>query len=125
MLSKLCPTPYYRDAQCPRFRRAINEILGADAGVNQFVQRHLGYAITGNVKEQVLTVWYGAGSNGKTTAVNAILETIGDDYTGMVPVELLMQPKGEQHPTIVACLHGKHLMVAAESTKADASTNHA
>jgi putative DNA primase/helicase len=57
----------------------------------------------------------GSGANGKTTVQNAILETLGGDYAGNAPVELLMETHGDQHPTLLADLFGKRLMFAAET----------
>lgn len=59
----------------------------------------MGYAISGSVAEQVLPILWGAGSNGKSTLVDAITRTIGSDYSGTLPRSLLMVTKGERHPT--------------------------
>jgi putative DNA primase/helicase len=114
-LTKICPTEYHPEAQCPRFLQALKVIFDSDTDLVEFVQRSLGYSLSGDVREQVLPLWWGSGSNGKSVLISAILETIGADYAGMVPPELLMETRGEQHPTIMADLFGKRLMVAAET----------
>jgi putative DNA primase/helicase len=38
----------------------------------------VGYAATGEVSEKVFAILHGVGANGKTTLVNAIMETLGD-----------------------------------------------
>lgn len=116
-LTKLCPTPFDRAATCPRWERTLDTIFDGDTELVEYLQRYLGYALTGDVREQTLPVWWGAGANGKSTIINAILETVGLDYGGMVPAELLMENRGEQHPTILADLFGKRLMVAAETSQ--------
>lgn len=115
LATKLCPTPYDSRAECPRFLLALGAIVGGDQELVQFVQRFLGYALTGDVREQVLPIWWGAGANGKSTLLTAILETVGPDYAGTAPVELLTDNRGNQHPTILADLFGKRLLVAAET----------
>jgi putative DNA primase/helicase len=114
-LTKLCPTEFDPRARCPRFAQALSAILAGDTDLIEFVQRSLGCCLTGDVREQALPIWWGAGANGKTTLLNAILETIGTDYSGTVPAELLLESRGAQHPTIMADLFGKRLLVAAET----------
>jgi putative DNA primase/helicase len=114
-LTKLCPTAFDPDAQCPLFLRAVNDIFAGDRELVAYVQRFAGYALTGDVREHTIPIAWGGGSNGKTLFFSALLGTIGDEYGGMVPPELLMETRGEQHPTIMADLFGKRLMVAAET----------
>jgi putative DNA primase/helicase len=116
-LTQFCPTEYKPGAPCPRFIKTLATIFNDDADMVEFNRRHLGYSLTGDVSEQALPIWHGAGSNGKSTIITAVLETIGTDYAGTVPVELLMETRGTQHPTILADLFGKRLMVAAETAE--------
>src|SRR5262249_41240372 len=77
-------------------------------------QRLLGYALTGDVSEQLVSIFYGKGANGKSTLVNAVLDVMGGDYAMKAPGRLLMASRGERHPTEVADLFGKRLVVASE-----------
>ena len=67
------------------------------------------------MREQSLLLCWGDGANGKTTLLNAIMDCIGTDFAGYAPVELLMATRGDQHPTLLADLFGKRLVVAAET----------
>ena len=71
--------------------------------------------MTGDVSEQVLAVFYGVGSNGKSTLLNALQTTLGTDFTSAAPPSLLMEKKSEAHPTELAGLFGKRLIVAQET----------
>jgi putative DNA primase/helicase len=115
LLTKLCPTAFDPDADCPVFLRAVEGIFAGDRELIRYVQRFCGYALTGDVREHVTPIAHGPGGNGKTLLFSALLDTIGPDYSGTVPPELLMETRGEQHPTIKAELFGKRLMVAAET----------
>ena len=59
------------------FTKFLERILPSEA-LRRFVQRVVGYAATGEVSEKVFAILHGVGANGKTTLVNAILETLGD-----------------------------------------------
>ena len=115
LLTQLCPTAYDSRARCPRFLEAVNAIFNNDQGVIDFVQRSIGYALTGVVTEHILPIWFGGGSNGKSTLIDAILGAIGLDYAGTVPSDLLMMTSSDQHPTGMADLFGKRLMIASET----------
>ena len=112
--TKLAPATYDPDATAPRFERFLEQALPAN-DVRAFVQRSLGYALTGVVREHVLPVWYGAGGNGKGTLQNAVGAVLGD-YSRAVPADLMMKKQGgDQHPTERAMLMGLRLAFASET----------
>src|SRR5262249_33973270 len=80
----------------------------------RFVQRALGYCLTGSVQEQILLIFWGSGSNGKSLLLNVILDLLGDDYAIKAPPDFLMVKTGA-HPTERADLFGKRRVVAVET----------
>jgi putative DNA primase/helicase len=114
-LTKLCPTEYHADVPCPLWLRFLDAIFGGDAGLIRFVQRLLGYCLTGDVSEQILPIFHGGGSNGKSVLVNVIMEALGGDYAMKAAHSLLMTSRGERHPTEVADLFGKRFVVVSET----------
>jgi len=116
-ISKICNVSYDPSATCPTFVRTVEAIFKNDCAMVEYSQRFLGYCATGQTSEDVFAVAHGTGSNGKTRLFNSIIDTLGPDYAGTVPPELLMQTAGDQHPTIKADLFGKRLMVAVETAE--------
>jgi putative DNA primase/helicase len=123
LITKLCRTEYDPEATCPVWENFLAEILPAtgdaaeqpgDLEMIRFVQRLLGYGITGDVSEQILPVFWGKGANGKSTLLNALLELLGEDYAIKAPTDLLLA-KGEVHPTERADLFGRRLVVCVET----------
>ena len=55
------------NGRCPMFLAFLNEVLGGDADLVAYVQRMLGYCLTGITSEHALFFCYGAGANGKGT----------------------------------------------------------
>jgi putative DNA primase/helicase len=86
-----------------------------DGALVAFLQRLLGYCLTGSVREHVLPILHGAGGNGKTTFLETVRAVLGPDYVTNVAMETLIVTKGEQHPTDLADLRGKRLAVAMET----------
>jgi putative DNA primase/helicase len=58
-------TPYDPDAACPRWTQFIAEVFDKDQELVDFVQRAIGYSLSGFTTEQVLFLLFGTGSNGR------------------------------------------------------------
>ena len=113
-LTKLCPTNYLPVAPSYHFDRFLEGVF-QDQSTIDFVQRFFGYALTGDVREQILAVFHGIGSNGKSTLLKAIEDTLGIDFSAAAPPSLLIEKKTENHPTELATLFGKRLIIAQET----------
>jgi putative DNA primase/helicase len=119
-ITKVCPTRYVPDAPCPVWQRFLETIFldddeEPDRDLIIFVQRLMGRCLTGDVSEQILPIFWGGGANGKSTLINAVLATMGPDYTMKANADLLMTSRGERHPTELASLFGMRLVVASET----------
>jgi putative DNA primase/helicase len=79
-----------------------------------FLQRAIGYSLTGDVSEQCFFLLYGTGANGKSTLINTILLLLAL-YGMKATTELLMQSKNDRHPTERADLFGKRFVAAIET----------
>ena len=107
---------YDRDANCPIWDEFLLQCMDGDQEMVKYLQKLVGYCLTGSVSEQKLFFLYGAGANGKSTFMNVIQRLIGDYYRS-VPASVLMAQKngGGQGPTpALAMLRGKRLAVASE-----------
>jgi putative DNA primase/helicase len=112
LITKIVPTGYDPSATAPLFAATLERVLPSVA-VREFFQKVCGYSITGEVSEHVLPVVYGTGANGKSTILNALLESAGD-YGMQAAPDLLMAKRGS-HPTEVADLFGMRCVVSSET----------
>ena len=78
LISKLAKASYNRKAKAPVFKSFINQIFGNDVELIRWVQRAIGYSLTGSVLEQKLFYAYGTGSNGKSTLFEIIMRILND-----------------------------------------------
>lgn len=111
LITKLSPVEYDPEARAETWEVFLERVLPSEK-LRQFVQRLSGYVLTGDVSEQILPFLHGAGANGKTTFLNAILEVAGD-YGQQAPPDLLLAKRGS-HPTELADLFGARLVAAVE-----------
>jgi len=101
LITKLAPVHYDPDAQCPIWEGFLQRAMANNQGLITFLQRALGYALTGNVSEQVIFIFHGGGANGKSTFLIIIMDLLGD-YATKATSDLLMVKRGEVHPTETA-----------------------
>lgn len=114
LITRLAPVEYDPLADCPRFKTFLMRILGGDDELIAFARRWHGYCLTGDVRHQYLPIYYGEGNNGKSVLLDTISEVMGD-YAGEAPPDLLVVRKHAEHPTQVADLCGRRLVVASET----------
>jgi putative DNA primase/helicase len=111
----LCPTNFNPDAPSYHFDRFLEGVFDGHGPTIDFLQRLFGYCLTGDVREQILPVFHGVGSNGKSTLLTAIGDTLGTDFSAAAPPSLLIEKKTDSHPTELASLFGRRLVIAQET----------
>lgn len=119
-ITKLCSVEFNPAASCPLWMATLNKFFAREdpkdtAELIEYFQRMAGYAMTGVVREQIMPVAYGIGSNGKSTVLGALLDVFGSDYAMKCPPDMLMAKKTDSHPTDRADLFGRRLVVAIET----------
>jgi len=114
LITKLIPIEYDPMAKCPRWEQFLDEIMLGNKSLIYFLQRAAGMSLTGDTSEHVLLVLYGTGRNGKSTLLNTLLALMGD-YGMQAAPDILMARRGDRHPTELADLFGKRLVVSIES----------
>lgn len=98
---------------CPNWLRFIGEVFLHDSETLDFLQRMLGYFLTGDRKEQKLFFAWGTGANGKSTLLDVVIWLMGS-YALKFPASALMQSSSDRHPTELAQLQGRRLAVSNE-----------
>jgi len=77
MITKLAPVPFDPDAESELWLNFLQRVL-PDADVRQYFQRAVGYSLTGSTAEEAAFFVYGGTASGKSTALEAIHEMLGD-----------------------------------------------
>ncbi len=114
-ITKLAPVAYDPDAECPVWLSFLDTIFASNAELIGYMQRLIGYALTGDTSEHILPFLFGTGANGKSTLVETVLKLLGSDYGMKAAPDLLMARRGESHPTDRADLFGKRLVACVET----------
>jgi putative DNA primase/helicase len=95
-ITKVGPVAFDADAECPVFLTFLGKIMGGDQTLVDYLQRVLGYMLTGDTSEQRLFFLYGTGANGKSTLLNVCKGLLGGDLCRQTPVETIMARGGKK-----------------------------
>ncbi len=101
------------DAQPDRWGTFLDAIFGGDTDLIAYVQRLLGYCLTGVVHEHIVPVLTGVGANGKSTLIGVVQDLLGD-HAITAPEGLVIRRDHDPHPERLAVLRGRRLVVSAE-----------
>lgn len=116
-ITKISPVVYDENAECPLWINFLNEIMGGDEELVEYLQYVIGYCLTGDTGERVFFIFFGTGANGKSTLVET-LRLIFGDYAARSHISTFMVKRAENGPSNdIARLQGKRLVTASESEK--------
>jgi len=99
---------------CPIWRQFLVEITGGDADLQAYLQRMVGYCLTGVTSAHALFFLYGTGANGKSVFAN-VVSTILGDYASTASMDTFVEARGDRHPTDLAGLRGARFVTAIET----------
>jgi putative DNA primase/helicase len=101
----------------PLWDKFLKDATEDDPVLVAFLQRLMGYALTGSTAEEIIVFIYGPEGTGKTTFMETIAKLMGD-YATVAVIESLTQRKNtmsDRHSTDIAKLQGARLARAAET----------
>lgn len=104
------------EADCPLFKKFLEETTNGDWEMMRFLQQFVGYCLTGIISEHALVFIYGPGGNGKSLFL-AVLKEISGDYADTLPIDALVASNFERHPTYLAKLVNARLVTASETER--------
>lgn len=88
LITRQVAAEYQSITQCPRWLAFLDQVFDSDQETIDYLQRALGYTLTGITTEEILFVCYGFGANGKSVFAN-VVSSIMADYAQMAPASLL------------------------------------
>lgn len=115
-LSYQIPTEYDAGADCPRFKRFLQEVFDGDQETIDYIQTLFGYGMIGAAPVHILPVLYGEnGFNGKDTLLKAIRSVLGSGICNSVSSSVLIDLKNTNGSVSAHQLEGLHIAYASES----------
>ena len=98
----------------PQWMAFLSDVTGGDADLQVYLQRMVGYCLTGVTSAHALFFLYGTGANGKSVFAN-VISTILGDYAATASMDTFVETRGDRHPTDLAGLRGARFVTAIET----------
>jgi putative DNA primase/helicase len=116
---KQAGTIYEADATCPMWERFLVRIFEGDNELISFIQRAIGYSLTGSTSEQFLFFLFGTGSNGKSTLAECPQELFGTYALKTSSSLYTLDKHGREPLDAIARLVGKRFTTGSETEEGD------
>ena len=115
MITKLSNIDYYGRQESDVWGKFIDDITDHDPLLQEYLQRIVGYALTGSMREEVFFVLHGTGRNGKSKFLEALADIMGD-YAKDAPSSTFMKRiNGGGASSDLASLVGARLVTTMET----------
>lgn len=115
LLRHQSPVNYDANALCPTWDAFLLRVMPS-LEMRNYLQRVVGYSITGLSDEQVVFLHHGVTKNGKSVFLD-VMEAVLGDFAQTVPATTLLAKKMEQHPADIARMEGRRWLQLAETAQ--------
>jgi putative DNA primase/helicase len=118
-ITKCVPYEYDSRARCPRFLKFINRIFKSRPDKDQiidYLQKAMGYSLSGEISQQSVFLLYGSGANGKSTLIETQRMVMGE-YGTTIDSSSLTTKKSDGVRNDIARLPGIRFVSASENAK--------
>ena len=118
LMTKICNCEYDNTSgkEPKRWLKFIDDITNGDKELQDYLQKCIGYSLTGSVKEQCAFFLYGLGNNGKSTFLETIADMLGD-YASNAQPETIMMRKETSINSDIARLKSSRMVTSEEPTE--------
>ena len=81
------------DADCPQWKEFLNTIFAGDKELIRYIQKAVGYSLSGSTSEQCVFFLFGTGRNGKSTFLDTIRAMMGEYASNAQPETIMVSHK--------------------------------
>ncbi|MEK5215286.1 phage/plasmid primase, P4 family [Psychrobacillus sp. FSL H8-0487] len=117
-LTKISSVSFDENAKCPAWLKFLDQIFKGDKDFIDYMQRLVGYSLTGDISEQSMYFLVGSGSNGKSTYVNTVKNLLGD-YGLQTKSDTFIKKKDTGANNDIARLASARFVSAVESEEGE------
>lgn len=113
-LTRRCPIEFDLSATAPEWEKFISVVFRGNQELIDYVQRALGYCLTGDTKEHAFFIAYGGGANGKSTLLTTLGRVLGN-YSTVTAFRTFDADNRNEYGNDLAALRGTRFVAAIES----------
>lgn len=115
LISKSVGYAYDEDAICPIFIKFLNEIFAGNEEIIAYLQRLIGYCLTGSMREKSFYIFWGPiGDNGKSV-LTAVIRLLLGEYAATSSINTFLYSRNEHSARDdLAALRGARVVTMSE-----------
>lgn len=114
MFTRVASTEYTDTIDCPRWEDFVSEIFNHDKELIRYIQKAVGYSLTGSTREQCMFILFGNGRNGKSVFIEVISEILGNYAMTMQAQTIMVKQNSSGANSDIARLKGARLVTSSE-----------
>lgn len=114
MFSKQTNAEFTDKVDAPEWESFLNQIFNNNQDLIHYIQKAVGYSLTGSVKEQVMFFLYGNGRNGKSVFIDTIADLLGNYAKTMQAESIMIRQSNGSANSDIARLEGARLVISSE-----------
>lgn len=114
MFSKQSDVEYSDKTDCPEWLAFLDQTFNGDQELIDYMQKAIGYSLTGSVQEQVMFILFGSGRNGKSVFMDTLKHIAGSYGRTMQAKSIMVQQSSGGANSDIARLKGARLVSASE-----------
>lgn len=112
--TKVSNVEYTDKIDCPLWLDFLDTIFDHNQDLIDYMQRAVGYTLSGSTEEQIMFVLYGNGRNGKSVFLDIITEMFGNYSTNIQPQTIMVKQQSGGANSDIARLNGARLVTTTE-----------
>lgn len=118
--TKISNVEYTNKADCPLWIEFLNTIFDGDNELINYIQRAVGYSLSGSTEEQMMFILHGNGRNGKSVFLDIVTDLFGSYSTNIQPQAIMVkQSQGGAANPDIAKLSGARLITTTEPNEGE------
>ncbi len=112
--TRISNVEYTDKADCPMWEDFLQQIFNSDTELIEYIQRAVGYSLSGSTEEQMMFILYGNGRNGKSVFLDIVNELFGTYSTNIQPQAIMVKQQSNGASPDIAKLAGARLVTTTE-----------
>lgn len=117
--TRISNSEYTDNADAPEWEKFLDDIFLGNQVLIDYIQRAIGYSLSGYTKEQVMFVLYGNGRNGKSVFLDILNEVFGTYAMNIKPDAIMVTKNSSDATPEIAKLDGARLVTTTEPNEGE------
>lgn len=117
LVSKVTGAEYEPEADRSTWERFLTEVFDGNEDLIRYLQKAIGYSLSGDTREQCFHILHGEGANGKSTFLEALADALGEYAGTAAPETFLASNQPRNIGDDIAALKGRRMVFTSETGK--------